>query len=120
MHDRFFALSGQCLPCSAQTAKAVYGANLIFTISMTIAMVLLPEILVSFWCGCNIRLAGLGHALLLGLGLRVGRYKVFIGVGGITCILGGNLQSSNETVRSILIIFRLFNVCITLPHTRCH
>jgi hypothetical protein len=63
VRDRFFALSGQCLPCSAQTAKAVYGANLIFTISMTIAMVLLPEILVSFWCGCNIRLAGLGHAL---------------------------------------------------------
>jgi hypothetical protein len=61
--DRFFALSGQCLPCSAQTAKAVNGANLIFTISMTIAMVLLPEILMSFWCGCNTRLAGLGHAL---------------------------------------------------------
>ena len=60
---RYFALSGHCLPCSAQTAKAVYGANLIFTISMTIAMVLCPEILVSFWCGCNIRLAGLGHAL---------------------------------------------------------
>ena len=38
---------------------------------------------------------------------------MFIGVGGITCILGGNLQSSNETVRSILIIFRHFNVCIT-------
>ena len=61
---RYFALSGQCLPCSAQTAKAVYGANLIFTISMTIAMVLCPEILVSFWCGCNIRLPGLDRPLV--------------------------------------------------------
>ena len=61
---RYFALSGHCLPCSAQTAKAVYGANLIFTISMTIAMVLCPEILVTFWCGCNIRLAGLDRPLV--------------------------------------------------------
>jgi hypothetical protein len=38
------------------------------------------------------------------------RYKIFIGVGGITCILGGNLQSSSEAVRSVLIIFKLFNV----------
>ena len=38
------------------------------------------------------------------------RYKLFIGVGGITCILGGDLQSSSEEVRSVLIIFKLFNV----------
>ena len=46
---RYFALSGQCLPCSAQTTEVVYGANLVFTISMTIAMVLFPKILLSFW-----------------------------------------------------------------------
>ena len=41
---------------------------------------------------------------------RACRYKLFIGVGGITCILGGDLQSSSEEVRSVLIIFKLFNV----------
>ena len=43
------------------------------------------------------------------------RYKLFIGVGGITCILGGDLQSSSEEVRSVLIIFKLFNVRTDRP-----
>ncbi len=43
------------------------------------------------------------------------RYKLFIGVGGITCILGGDLQSSSEEVRSVLIIFKLFNVSSDRP-----
>ena len=44
------------------------------------------------------------------------RYKLFIGVGGITCILGGDLQSSSEEVRSVLIIFKLFNVSSDRPN----
>ena len=77
---------------------------------MPIAMVLFPQILLAFWCvyASFLQFRLQNQAALASP--NDGRYKVFMGIGGITCILAGNLRSSSEEVRSILIIFKLFNV----------
>ena len=46
---RYFRLNGQCLQCSPQAVKIVQNTNLLFTVSMTIAMVLLPTEFLAVW-----------------------------------------------------------------------
>ncbi len=47
------------------------------------------------------------------------RYKIFVGVGSITSVMGGSMQSSNDAVRTILTTFKLFNVCADGPYWSC-
>jgi hypothetical protein len=46
---RYFRLNGQCLQCSPQAVKIVQNTNLLFTVSMTIAMVLFPTEVLAVW-----------------------------------------------------------------------
>ena len=46
---RYFRLNGQCLQCSKQGVKIVQNTNLLFTVSMTIEMVLFPTELLAVW-----------------------------------------------------------------------
>jgi len=49
---RYFRLNGQCLRCNKRTAKIVQNANLVFIVSMTIAMTLFPMAFLATWCVC--------------------------------------------------------------------
>ena len=46
---RYFRLNGQCLQCSEKAVKIVQNTNLLFTVSMTIAMVLFPTEVLAVW-----------------------------------------------------------------------
>jgi hypothetical protein len=46
---RYFRLNGQCLQCSEKAVKIVQNTNLLFTVSMTIAMVLFPKEFLAVW-----------------------------------------------------------------------
>ena len=51
---RYFRLNGQCLRCNKRTAKIVQNANLVFIVSMTIAMTLFPMAFLATWCASAI------------------------------------------------------------------